>query len=618
MDILSTIKPFKKIVLVWSRHHKTISAFLSFLSIFLLFAMSYLWSSFFVSNERDTLMVAKQFVQKDWIPHDWYLNQDFGYRNFFNLIFGVFTYLPIDMAYISIGFRIVLYLAFSFAFCRLMFLLKIPILLFLPLFYYYLRNAGIFAGEAIIGGIEAKPFAYVFAIFALDALLRKKYRIMMLYLGFSFSFHILVGFYATLCSGLTVLFSPSDNKSTSFSLTALKKNIFLLLRACPFYFMSSIFGIYTLIHYLIENQLLTSIEKQKAALIYITFRVPHHTYLFFFRIESLLQIIPYALIFILGLIFFHRLKDAFVKQICLYIIWALGCVAFGMTITLLISDVSLLKFYWYRYFDSMGALLSTFVVGYALYKLYLYLQKKCTTISLPSSLKKINFALVLKIASVTIALIISTTIFITVYKNFHRIAISKISLFQARRIMTAAPGYIDAFTWIKINTKKDVLFLTSPNTKSFYYYAERPRLVSIKHSPQSDVHILEWFERIKDLTVGDLNNKIIIHTKLTHPIRTENMISKKSATERNLVKSLNDLRLKLGLKPLVCYYPTASSISATGEKNFNKLSSPYLKKLKAKYGKDYSAVYYFIDGKREKNFPFQLVYQNEKVSIYKL
>ena len=617
MDILSKIKPFKKIVLVWSRHHKIIGAVLSFLIIFLLIVLMNLWTDFLSNNEYDTVIVAKQFVQKDWIPHDWYLNQDFGYRNFFNLMFGIFTFLPVDLAYVALGFRIILFLGFALAFYRLMRTFNIPILIFLPLFYHYMRDTNLFAGETIIDSVEAKNFAYIFALLSLDSLLRKKYRTMMLFLGFSLSSHILVGFYATLCSGLTILFTPQSDKHHSFSIITWKENMLMLLRLSPFYLLSGVFGIYTLIHYATENSVLTAIEKQIAALIYVTFRVPQCNYIFFIRIPK--EIIFYFLTFILGVAFFKTKQNLRARNICLYSLWTLLCVGIGITITFLKSDISLLKFYWYRYFDSISMIAKTFLIGYVLYKLYLYLHKKCQALSLTLGLKKINLALTLKV----ICLIILTSytyyfVFRKAYNVFKPTTRKMVDKFKAKQVMPTSLEHFQAATWIKTNTKKNSLFLIEPHgKKNFYYYAERPRLMSIKHSAQSDVHILEWFQRMKDLSFNDDNNQMKIYKGLEHPIRAESAIHSKS-TKYKVVKALNDARQKKGLNLLVRYHPPAYRIQKVATKNFNKLSSPYLKKLKAKYGKDYSAVYYIIDGKREKNFPFQLVYQNEKVSIYKL
>ena len=81
---------------------------------------------------------------------------------------------------------------------------------------------------------------------------------MFLLLGLSVSFHILVGFYATLC----VMFSIIINYN--YFINDIKKifgYIFL-------YFISSAFGIYAIIKTLFENQ--TAVDKKLAGIIYVT------------------------------------------------------------------------------------------------------------------------------------------------------------------------------------------------------------------------------------------------------------------------------------------------------------------------------------------------------------
>ena len=84
-------------------------------------------------------MVAKQFVQKDWIINDWYLNQDFGYRNLFNLLFGIFTFL-FDVPFLAICFRLLILFGFSLAIYRLKKFLRLPWLIFFLCLFYTIKK----------------------------------------------------------------------------------------------------------------------------------------------------------------------------------------------------------------------------------------------------------------------------------------------------------------------------------------------------------------------------------------------------------------------------------------------------------------------------------------------
>ncbi len=68
-----------------------------------------------------------------------------------------------------------------------------------------LMQYGTFAGEWIIGGVEAKSFAYVFLFFALGELVRGHWNRTWILLGFSAMFHVLVGGWAIVAVGLAWL-----------------------------------------------------------------------------------------------------------------------------------------------------------------------------------------------------------------------------------------------------------------------------------------------------------------------------------------------------------------------------------------------------------------------------
>ena len=42
----------------------------------------------YIENEVDVLPSAKHAVEHNWLPNDWYLSLDSGYRHLFNTIFG--------------------------------------------------------------------------------------------------------------------------------------------------------------------------------------------------------------------------------------------------------------------------------------------------------------------------------------------------------------------------------------------------------------------------------------------------------------------------------------------------------------------------------------------------
>lgn len=58
------------------------------------------------------------------------------------------------------------------------------------------------------------------------------------------------------------------------------------------------------------------------------------------------------------------------------------------------------------------------------------------------------------------------------------------------------------FQWIKKKTKKTDTFLILPTDQSFYVNAQRPIFVAFKHSPQKEVHLVEWMRRLQVINGG--------------------------------------------------------------------------------------------------------------------
>jgi hypothetical protein len=72
----------------------------------------------------------------------------------------------------------------------------------------------------------------------------------------------------------------------------------------------------------------------------------------------------------------------------------------------------------------------------------------------------------------------------------------------ARRIELPEAARTSMGTWIQRNTRRDALFAVDPSLESFYVDAQRAMLVSFKHSPQSELDVLEWYKRLVGLNGG--------------------------------------------------------------------------------------------------------------------
>ena len=117
----------------------------------------------FIGNELDVLAFARQFFDRSWLPNDWYLNLDIGYRQVFNYLLGfaIDRYGFLNGAYIG---RITGYLVLAIA--LFIFFRSISLRFFLGLIVVilFLENQSLVAGEWIVGGADTKTFAYAFAL----------------------------------------------------------------------------------------------------------------------------------------------------------------------------------------------------------------------------------------------------------------------------------------------------------------------------------------------------------------------------------------------------------------------------------------------------------------------
>ena len=90
------------------------------------------------------------------------------------------------------------------------------------------------------------------------------------------------------------------------------------------------------------------------------------------------------------------------------------------------------------------------------------------------------------------------------YSNFQKLSKPKSVLYTGRN-----PGYLsDMYSWIRNNTEKDTTFLSCPYHIGFYPVAQRAQFVSYKHLPQSEEGIIEWYERMLEVSEKERNGKI--------------------------------------------------------------------------------------------------------------
>jgi hypothetical protein len=254
-ELVHSIPSFKKIL--WQA--TTLTGFLSLRLLLVRNMGSIGW------NEVDGLPLARHHADPSWLSHDWYLNQEPGYRLLFQLIVG-WLIVPLGFLATSIIGRLFCYALVSIGLVLIgqQLRLSLPFLLLATIVFASPGyEQGAIAKEWIVGGLEAKAVAYGLILIALALMLARRYIVMALLLGLATSFHVLVGGWAFLTTLGWFCLRPSAR------LPKLKKIYLLLL----LYFATSTFVLPSVVQQLFASTPRSSIAP---SYIYVFLRLSHH------------------------------------------------------------------------------------------------------------------------------------------------------------------------------------------------------------------------------------------------------------------------------------------------------------------------------------------------------
>lgn len=421
----------------------------------------------YIDNEVDVLPSAKQFMNPDWLAKDWYLNQQIFYRFCFNGFIGILVdWFGFEKAAL-IG-RLMAYAVFSLGIemFRRAFAVRLHIMLIIV--HFFIKSQSIIAGESMVGGVETKIFAYAFVLMAMASFFRKHYLRGFLFAGAALSFHVLVGLYALLCTvGGFVL-----NREY------IKDGWQTIMKYSWTFLITGILGVTAIVVQLWPK---SDVDTLAASLIYVTYRLPHHL------LPSSWQGFSWLieLLMVTGMFLFVFIKSK--ERNCLFIsayaltavfifFIGLNCHAFG--------QFHLLKYYWFRFADTMAPFLALVLIGLFFYRMlvegeiYKHVLRRWREKSV----------LLRKITNVILILIVAMC--------FHNAGFRVLKRIQSPDTTQSKSSLIGMMKWINENTPNDGVFLMDPTISNFYIYAQRAVFVSFKHSPQSEKEILEWYSRL--------------------------------------------------------------------------------------------------------------------------
>lgn len=432
-------------------------------------------------NEAHYLAKAKNYWNPQWCAGDHFLESADAHVVFY-WTFGWLTLFAPLPAVAWIG-RLLTWSLLAWSWRRLSrAVVPVPWLsIFTAALFITLTQHGHMAGEWVVGGVEAKGFAFVLVFLALERMLHQHWNMAWLLLGAACAFHVLVGGWSLIAGGCAWLACGRLRpplRSMAWSIAG------AILLAMP-----------GLLPALALNGGVAAATAREANEIYVYGRLSHH-------------------------LVFHRFSHWFMaRQALLLIVWLAACFAtpcplaqgrlgqrplrgfVGGAVAIAVIGIvidqstlyrphlaaSLLRFYWYRLSDVMLPL------GVALSGSYYLWNLRGARPRLATSL--------LTMAALAVA-------FNFAFFNLQRQRDPRPG--ADRQMLPTSPNdrritreiYADwkaACGWIKANTAADAMVLTPRSQQTFKWYAERGEVCSWKDVPQDAAALVHWWHLQQEL-----------------------------------------------------------------------------------------------------------------------
>ena len=351
--------------------------------------------------------------------------------------------------------------------------------------FLLLASIGNFSGEWLIGGVEAKVFAYGFVFAGLASFLRNNFWQAGLMLGAGVAMHPLVGLWAVVAMSMAtiwILLTDCRKSRCNPALAAVRKFAFhqnVLLGIALFAGLSA-FGVWPALKSVLSaNPKLTF----QANYIQVFYRLPHHLDPMTFNTSAY---VGYAMLGGITWLLNSLVRDRAAGErpleflsktiVCSGIIAATG-VLIGLgprppvEMPYYEFRMNLLKFYPFRMFDIALPLLVSIQLA------MLLSERRLLSVILPAKSRMVIVAVCFGGA---------------LWLNAGRGSIDRMT--DAQRA-----DWVDLCLWVTENTSRDSLILTPKESRSFKWFAQRSEYVAFKDCPQDAAGIVEWNNRLKFL-----------------------------------------------------------------------------------------------------------------------
>jgi len=417
-------------------------------------------------NEPYYLGKAIHFWNPDWVPNDFFLNSADTHKVFYWSFGWLSLWLP-PLALAWTG-RVVTWALMAWSWQRLSRAL-------VPRPWFSVLTAALFvcllerchmAGEWVIGGVEAKGFAYALVFLGLEALVVGRWNRMWLLLGAASAFHVLVGGWSAVAAAIAWVLLGKQRPPLRPMLPALLGGLALSLPG--------------LLPSLGMTWGVDAETVRRANIVYVFGRLSHHLAPSYFPLAFVGRFLALmALVWLLG-----QLTPAqrATRRLRAFTAGAIAIAAAGMAINLLVRydlglAAGLLKFYWFRLSDvavpMAAALLTAAYVDHAL--------------GMRPRAGKAVLAMAVLVAGLHVGGYVLSRPFPMLPKA------------DAGRVRFHAWREVCAWIADPANVPPDARLLTPVMAQTFKWYAGRAEVVNWKEIPQDPQSIVQWWDQLHDI-----------------------------------------------------------------------------------------------------------------------
>lgn len=437
-------------------------------------------------NEAHYLCKAKHYWQPEWCAHDFFLDSPDAHAPFYFVFGWVTTLVSLPVA-AWIG-RLVTWALIAITWQRLSWrIVPAPFAAVISAgLMIVLTTAGHMAGEWIIGGVEAKSFAFALVFWGIEQILRRRWNSAFIALGGAAALHVLVGGWAVAACGVAWLLS--GDRRTPWKIV-------------PGLGIGFALSLLSLIPVLLLNRGADAATIAEANYIYVYERLAHHLVFHQFPHLWMARFAAQAILFFA--LAWWLSKQTRGETVLLLAGFGGGAVAFALVgiiidqSTLYNPDVaaSLLRFYWYRLADAIVP------CGFALL--------------LPAAVEALRAGRPQVAAWSQMALLLAAVIPLLTWNYEQQQLPLPGSVRQTwqqedepRSAESTRQRFLDwraACAWVEANTPVDAIFVTPRRQQTFKWYASRAEVVSLKDIPQDARGLVEWRRRMNDIFTPAVN-----------------------------------------------------------------------------------------------------------------